>query len=580
MFLLEEKILVKDVMSDRFIILNEDGKLKEAIVKMLKKNLREVFLVDKKHNLKGVLSLTDLSRIEGIENKKEDIISKYMTSNLIYARKTDTLFDCRNIMIENKIGRLPVLENGKLVGVIRDAEVRDYFYMKMEEISVKLNHIINNIHEAICAVDRRGRVILWNKKAERLYGVKAEKIIGKKVKELFPNAILVKVLETRKEISNVYHSPREGSYVIISALPVFVNGELVGAVSTDRDVTEVKQLSQKLERANTTLNFLKNEVKRFSSDNFGSIIGRSDKLLDKIEIARQVAKTDTTVLITGESGTGKEVFARAIHEYSGRKGIFVPVNCSAIPPELFESELFGYEEGAFTGAKKRGKVGVLELANNGTLFLDEIGDMPIFMQAKLLRVLQEKEFRRVGGEKNINVNVRVISATNKDLKKMVEEGTFREDLYYRLNVVGIELPPLRERKGDVILLIHHFLKEICKRNNIELPHIDKEVINILENHKWKGNIRELKNTVEYLTVMSKDNVINKDSIPDYILTEAKKGTLHKEYPLDLNEAKKRIEIDTINRALEIAEGNKVKAAQILNIPRSTLYYKLESYGIM
>lgn len=573
------KTSAKEVMSKRFIILNENHKLDYAIEKMITNNLTETFVNNNEEKLIGILTLTDISKIKRKGLKLDVPIKNYMITDLITIEKECPLKECRNIMRENRIARLPVIEKGKLIGVIRVEEIRDYFYMKLEENSTKMMHLINNIHEAACSIDKEGTVVLWNKSAEDLYGVSAEEILGKKLKDFFPDAIMLKILEDKKPINNMYHSPRKDSYVIISAHPIYINNEFVGVVSTDRDVTEVKELSYQLEKANTTLKFLEDEVKRYSNEDFKNIIGKSDKVVEKIKIAKQVAKTETSILITGESGTGKEVFARAVHEHSNRKGLFVPVNCSAIPNELFESELFGYEEGAFTGAKKKGKVGIFELANDGTIFLDEIGDMPLNMQAKLLRALQEKEIRRVGGEKSISVNVRVISATNRDLKTMVKEGKFREDLYYRLNVVELKLPPLRERNGDVVLLTNYFLNEICKKSNRKIPQIEQDVINILQGYDWPGNIRELKNTVEYLLVMCKNNIIKKDIIPAHILEKTSKPIVEDDYPLDINLATKKLEINIIKKALKMTQNNKAKAAKLLNIPRSTLYYKIENYGI-
>lgn len=579
MFLIPKTTMVKDVMSRNFISVYEYEKLSLSLEIMLKNNLKELFVLDDNKNLKGIISLTDISKIKS-QNLSEDVFVKnFMRKSLITINRNTSLLECRNIMIKNKIGRLPVVENGYIIGVIREEEIRDYFYMKMEEVGEKLNHIINNIHEAVCVVDNEGIVIIWNKNAEKLYGVLSNDILGKKLEKFFPEAVLLIVLNTKKPIDDTYHSPRKDTEVVVSAQPIFIDGEFVGAVSTDRDVTQVKKLSYQLEKATNTLEFLESEVKKFSSDNFENIIGKSEKLIKTIGIARQVAKTNASILILGESGTGKEVFSRAIHDYSGKRGLFVPVNCSAIPSELFESEFFGYESGAFTGASRKGKTGIFELANNGTVFLDEIADLPMHMQAKLLRVLQENEIRRIGGEKTISINVRIISATNKDLKEMVEKEKFREDLYYRLNVVEINLPPLRERKGDIALLIHSFLKEVCEKNNKEMPKIDKKVIDILQSYEWKGNIRELKNTIEHLVVLSSDNIIDEELVPDYIFERVNKRIKTEEYPLDLNEAILKIEVETIKRALNLSNGNKAKAAKILNIPRSTLYYKIDTYKI-
>lgn len=228
---------------------------------------------------------------------------------------------------------------------------------------------------------------------------------------------------------------------------------------------------------------------------------------------------------------------------------------------------------------KKGKSGIFELAKDGTVFLDEIADLPLNMQAKLLRVLQEKEVRRVGGEKTIKINPRIISATNKDLEKMVKEEKFREDLYYRLNVVEIKIPPLRERKEDIGILLHYFLDEMCRENGKPRMSLSKEAYKILENYRWKGNIRELKNTVENMVVLSDSSIIEKDAIPSYIVESAKNSTDDEDYPLDLTSAIEKLEIKNITKALEMSKGNKAKAAKILNIPRTTLYYKLDLYGI-
>ncbi len=388
------------------------------------------------------------------------------------------------------------------------------------------------------------------------------------------------VLRRRIGISDVYSThKKQDMYGLVHANPIFFGGEFVGVVCTELDITEARNLSFELEKTNEKLKYFQDEVKNLSSGIFEKILGKSDKIEKAKAIAKQVAKTSSSIFIWGESGTGKEVFSRAIHEQSGRKGAFVPVNCSAIPAELFESEFFGYESGAFTGANKKGKSGIFELAKDGTVFLDEIADLPLNMQAKLLRVLQEKEVRRVGGEKTIKINPRIISATNKDLEKMVKEEKFREDLYYRLNVVEIQIPPLRERKEDIGILLHYFLDEMCRENGRPPLTLSKEAYKILENYRWKGNIRELKNTVENMVVLSDSSIIEKDAIPNYIVESSKSDIEEEEYPLDLTAATEKLEIKNIKKALEMSNGNKAKAAKILNIPRTTLYYKLDLYGI-
>lgn len=579
MFFALEKISVREVMSPKYVVLDKNCKLENVIKIMLSESMEEVLVKDERERLNGIITLSDVSRImqQGINGELQ--ICDYMTRNIVTVRLDETLKNCRTIMLKNGIGRIPVVEDGEILGVIRKKDILEYLYANLEESEIELNHTINSIHEAICVIDKDGKVVLWNKKAVELYDVSAEEILGRHIKDFFPDAMVLKVLESRMPAENIYHTPKKDYHIIINAIPIWIDEKLVGVVSTDRDITEVEKLSKELQRANDTLRFLEDEVKKLSDKDFGKIIGKNEKMIKRVEMAKKVAKSKVSVLITGESGTGKEVFARAIHEYSGEKGLFVPVNCSAIPNELFESEFFGYEQGAFTGASRKGKLGLFELAQNGTIFLDEIGDLPMYMQAKLLRVLQEKQIKKVGGENFIPVNARILSATNKDLAKLVEEGSFREDLYYRINVVEINLPPLRERGEDVLLLIYSFLKDLSEKNNREVPSIDAETLEILQNYGWKGNIRELKNTIEHLIVLSQDNRITKDLIPQYIKNNIEvKYTVEKE-SFDINQSTKRLEIHLIEEALNSVNGSKVKAAKLLNIPRATLYYKIEHYKI-
>ncbi|MEN2259058.1 sigma 54-interacting transcriptional regulator [Paraclostridium benzoelyticum] len=453
--------------------------------------------------------------------------------------------------------------------------------MELEDYGITVKHIIGEIKEGICAINTDGKVVLWNKFMENRYGIKSEEIVGKSMEKYLSGTISARVLRTKTRESGIYknNDNENDVYGVVDANPIFINSEFVGVVCTEVDITEAQKLSRKLDKANDRLKYLEDEVKNLSKGSFDNILGRSYKLERAKEVAKRVSNTNSSIFIFGESGTGKEVFARAIHDYSERKGPFIPVNCSAIPSELFESEFFGYEAGAFTGANKKGKIGIFELAKHGTVFLDEIADLPLSMQAKLLRVLQEKEVRRIGGEKTIKIDARIISATNKNLQDLVEEGKFREDLYYRLNVVEIDLPPLRERKEDILLLINKFIKEICEENGMEALRMSKDAVSILQRYTWKGNIRELKNTIENIVVLSNGNTIDKDDIPVYIIESGQTISMDEDYPLNINKAISKLEIKTIKKALDMSNGNKAKAAKILNIPRTTLYYKIEQYDI-
>jgi transcriptional regulator with PAS, ATPase and Fis domain len=306
-----------------------------------------------------------------------------------------------------------------------------------------------------------------------------------------------------------------------------------------------------------------------------TIIGNSDRVKELKRTILRIVNTDSTVLITGESGTGKEVFANVIHEMSNRRdNNFIKINCAAIPENILEAELFGYEDGAFTGARRGGKIGKFELADQGTIFLDEIGDMSFDMQSKLLRVLQEKEIERVGGNTIKKINVRIIAATNQNLQEKIKRGEFREDLYYRLNVVALELPPLRERAEDIPLLCDYFLKKYNDKFGIYIEKIDDEAMDCLKNYSWPGNIRELENAIERAYNLIDGNVIKLKHLPEKIVSNNRPlcvGSLNK----TLNEIEKQRIID----ALKASGGNKSKAAKMLGINRAGLYQKLKKHGI-
>lgn len=451
-------------------------------------------------------------------------------------------------------------------------------------IELQLRLILGNLHEAVCVINTSGLVTFWNASAEKLYGIKVEEIVGFHIKKFFQDPLLLKVLREKKTFYNLKQKFRDGPDVIVSAIPLIYEDELIGAVSTDRDLNEITNLYMELDREKTKVELLKKQMKEITENKyyFGRIIGKSKALLDAMTIAKQVSKTNASVLITGESGTGKEVFSRAIHEESGRKGDFIPVNCSAIPSELLESELFGYVEGAFTGASRNGRAGKFELAHGGTLFLDEIGDMPTLMQAKLLRVLQDGIVYPVGSSKAIKVDARIIAATNKDLLNLMEEGKFREDLYYRLNVVSIIIPPLRERKEDIPELINTFILEFTEKNNINKMDITPDAMKILTDYQWKGNIRELRNTIERLVILSKDNRIHSENIPVQIINSINITPfidLNESETIDLKKTVEEFEKNIILNALKVTNGNKVQSAELLGIKRATLYYKLDLYGI-
>lgn len=456
----------------------------------------------------------------------------------------------------------------------------------MNNCSILLK-IFEDINVAITVVDENLITLFWNKSAESIYEISKKEILNKPITDFFPNALLPKVIKEGKTYKNVFNSPRDNCYNIISATPLFDGDKIIGGIGYDRDVSELINLSEQLNKTQLNLKILEDEVSKFNenSGSFDKIVGNNEDFMQVIKLSKSIAKSNISIFINGESGTGKEVFTRAIHTESKRKGYFVPINCSAIPEELMESELFGYEKGAFTGASKDGKAGKFELANHGTLFLDEIGDMPLSMQPKILRVLDDGVITKVGSEKSTQVDVRIVAATNKNIKKMVEEGTFRKDLYYRLNSVIINLPPLRERKDDIPDLVYKFVEDYCMEYRTNIKGIEPDLMIKLINSDWEGNIRELKNVIEILVILAKNNnekILSSKFLPENLIHKSAQQSIDEtEYEIDLDivAITEKVEKETIIKAMSIANGSKAQAAKLLKIPRSTLYFKLEKYKI-
>ncbi|KOA18263.1 transcriptional regulatory protein ZraR [Clostridium homopropionicum DSM 5847] len=416
--------------------------------------------------------------------------------------------------------------------------------------------------------------------------VEMKDAIGKPILDIILNSKLPEIIHNKEFIEKeVFHLAAKGQpnihdkYFIVTRASVIEEDKAIAAIGQVKFEKNTMKLAQSLRDLNEELKYYKDEFHRLVKDRFSldSIKGNSHEMIEIKKIAQKAAENDFTVLLTGETGTGKEVFANAIHYSSKRKfKPLVRVNCAAIPQELFESEFFGYSDGAFTGAKKGGKKGKFELANGGTLFLDEIGDMPLFMQVKLLRVLQEKEIEKIGSEKTIPIDIRVIAATNKNLQEEISKNRFREDLYYRLNVIGIGLPPLRKRKEDIPLFIDSFLEEINEKYNTNIK-ISKEVKDILMNYTWPGNVRELKNTIERCYTMADNNLITNASLPVNILTKSKLQNY--DSSKTLNEIMANIEKEIILQVIEKNNSNIQKTAIDLGVHRSTLYKKMGDYNI-
>lgn len=427
--------------------------------------------------------------------------------------------------------------------------------------------IMDFVHDGIIAVDDKGNTTIYNKMAEQIFG-KSGQLIGKHVEEVVENTRLPEVIKTGK--SQLGELQQVGNVVIATnRIPITVDSKVIGAVATFQDVTQIQKIEQKIRREL----YYKGLVAKYK---FEDIIYRSGIMAEVIEQAKKYSKMGTTtVLILGETGTGKELFAQSIHNSSLRaNGPFVAVNCAALPENLLESELFGYVEGSFTGARKGGKVGLFELAHKGTIFLDEIGDMPLNLQTRLLRVIQEKEVMRIGDDKVIPVDIRIIASTNRDLQVSVEKGEFRSDLYYRLNILTLEIPPLRKRKGDIAILAKHFINEYSSEFKKNIKGFKEETENYLFSLDYPGNVRELEGMMERAVALSKDEYICVKDLG--LVNEITEKSVQ---PINNNQKKslKELEMTTIQEVLKSTGNNISKASEILGINRTTLWRKMKKH---
>ncbi|MGD6818354.1 sigma-54 interaction domain-containing protein [Metabacillus sp. 113a] len=456
-----------------------------------------------------------------------------------------------------------------------------------------LEEVINLAAECTVVVNHKGTILYLNHAYCDFLKVSPDEAIGRPVQEIIENSRMQIVAKTGKaEVASIH--PINGSEMIANRYPLYVKGQLVGAVGTVmfRNPQEWLDYSRKLQPLMDELNYYKNryENELQSKYHFGDLIGESRKFIEAKHLAKRVSESHSAILLLGESGTGKELFAHAIHQTSGRKHLpFMRINCASIPEHLFESEIFGYEEGSFTGAKKGGKKGKFELANGGTIFLDEIGDLPLQMQSKLLRVLQEREIERIGGRGPIKIDVRVIAATHRRLETMVEEGSFRKDLYYRLNVIKIEIPPLRDRKEDILPVSTLLLRKLEGKFHHYGLKLSEEAAALLEEHDWPGNIRELENVLERAVNVLDGLTIFPEHMPLYLQSEENNGTrgvpsssakhFMGEPIRTLKESVCDAEKAAIIGALKMTGGNRAKAARLLGIGKTSLYDKCKLYSI-
>jgi PAS domain S-box-containing protein len=461
------------------------------------------------------------------------------------------------------IGRIPDLIESRFIGTLPQEERENRFRV-----------VLDNISDGVVSIDKNGRVTTINKEALNVLNRQLHEVLGIDIRSLnLPDYSIIDCLQgasfnnVKKDLIN-----EKGRFqYFATGRPIRdSDGQIVGAVEIVKDVHEIKKLAQTFTEKGESV--------------FCDIIGRNSAITSAILFAQKIAGTDSIISIRGDSGTGKELFARAIHSASGRKGSFVPINCAALPEQLLESELFGYARGAFTGSRKEGKLGLFEIAKKGTIFLDEIAEMPMRCQAKILRVIQEKCIRRIGGSSEIQIDTRIVTATNCNLEQRVAQKKFRQDLYYRINVLPIHIPPLRERSDDIPLLVEHFLFQLSSKLDKPIQVILPDGMEKLLRHDWPGNVRELKNVVERAAILCDGQQIDINSIvlSHEIGKTISLDTCHPVWKISegrsLKEKLAEYDIRLINDALSVSKSIR-EAARDLKISHTALLNKLKKYNI-
>jgi len=578
---------VEKWMQQDFQFVRSNDTITETVKLLIKISKDELPVLDGKQMI-GIVKLTDC--IQWIQQKsdKSMLVHMIVTNSINKGSMKTTMNELQDIPFY-----VTTEQDGVLVGIIDKPELfafQKFLKQQLKESQQLIEWFrlsFDTAYEGIAIVDENGVIQMFNDTYSRFVGVSKEEAIGQLAENVIENTRLPVVLKTGVPERNQVHR-LQGQNLVVHRMPIWKQGRVIGAVGMliHEGISDIYKILERFDQKDSAVKPLFSKPKK-KQIRFEDILGESQTISETKKMARKAAGSKASVLITGESGVGKEQFARAIHDTGITKnGPFISVNCAAIPDNLLESELFGYAEGAFTGAKKNGKAGKFELANHGTLFLDEIGDMSLLTQVKILRVLQEREIERIGGTHPIPVDFRLIAATNKDLKQMVREGTFREDLYHRLHVIPIHIPPLRFRKQDIPLIVEEHLQKLCQMYGAKEKTLDKEVLRLMFHYNWPGNVRELINVLERLFALSDDvHIRAKDLSEEFYyrdMEQKKLVPMIQSLPAK-QEAMKVVreeeERGLIERVLKEAKGNKSKAAALLGISRATLYNKLSRFKI-
>ncbi|GAX90337.1 sigma-54-dependent Fis family transcriptional regulator [Effusibacillus lacus] len=596
-----------DCMTHTFVALRPTDTVQAVLTQFLKHRLDIACVLTPDGKLEGIVTKYVIYRLlleGGILNTP---IAPCLIREVVTVNLNTPLTETRDILLSNNVAHAVVVDDEGIVhGVVAKGDLIQGFLMATEQLANHVQCLIEHLDDAVVAIDRNHRIHTFNSPAERLFQQPQFAVLDQTVESMLPQVgeDMIYALHAHAPLASKKILLPE-TVALASFAPVVYRDQVIGSIAILKDLSAYEKMAHELETTKKLERMLESAIdgKYLHAFTHGTALDRIVTRNGEMELLKKqaylAAQTLSTVLITGESGTGKELFAQAIHEISGRPGKYVKVNCAAIPVEMLESEFFGYADGAFTGARKGGKPGKFELADGGTLFLDEIGDMPLSLQAKLLRVLQEKEFERLGDTRTRQVNVRIVAATNKRLEDLIREGRFREDLYYRLHVIHLEIPPLRNRPEDLPPLCEELIRKLNQRIGKKVVGITPAAIEILKKYDWPGNVRELENVLERAMNLESSEWIEVHHLPSGLLSARRNnvfagtlsvgnmpaGTFPKgdipDGPLqmekrDLLEAAEK---NLIVQVLKESGGNRSLAAKQLGISRSTLYQKMRRYGI-
>jgi len=547
----------------------------------------------------GKVMLCNKNACEVIGRGKENVIGLPVASLLETSIPKTLLQDnnfelVQNFRVDGKTyitNWAPIKIQQELIGafaILRDVTKYEDMSSELERVKVishELNAIIDSSYDGIYVTDGEGRTVRINKAYERITGIKPHEVVGKTMQELvetglYNESVTLRVLSEKQSVTIVQKVSKTNKTIVVTGNPIFdEKGDIVRVVTNVRDVTELNQLQKKIKKMEQLQSRYEAELQQFreSIDDHKKYVIKSTKMNAAYELALKLAEVDSTILIQGESGVGKEVFSEIVHNHGARRNKpFIKISCAAIPENLLESEFFGYEPGAFTGASRHGKAGIFELGHGGTIFLDEIGELPMGLQVKLLRVLQEREIVRIGSSKPIKVDTRIMAATNRDLEEMVMHNQFRKDLFFRLNVVPVMIPPLRERKEAISHFIYFFLEKYNSKYGFS-KQIAPEVIDALIEYEWPGNVRELENMVERLVVLAQGEIISTDKLPGRLKNSSVSSpSFFEGKPLKkaVEEFERQILTTAINKY-----GTSRKVATALGVNQSTVVRKASRYGL-